>query len=57
MTYVTGICRENPTANTTDRLAISDGNRASPTGASGGAAGVVDVRNSTIAITRLTFDG
>ena len=54
---VSGACHENVVIQNTDRLTIAGSNGASITDASGGAADVIDVRNSRVTITGLTIDG
>jgi hypothetical protein len=54
---VSGACHENVVIQNMDRLVISGSNGASITDASGGAADVVDIRNSHVTITGLTIDG
>jgi len=54
---VSGACHENVLIQNVDRLTISGSNGASITDASGGAANVVDIRDSHVTITGLTIDG
>ncbi len=54
---VSGACHENVLIQNMDRLTIAGSNGASITDASGGAADVVDIRNSNVTITRLMIDG
>jgi len=54
---VTGACRENVVIKDMDRLTVTGRAGASLTDASGGAADVVDIRNSRVTITGMTIDG
>jgi hypothetical protein len=54
---VSGACRENILINNMDQLTIAGSNGASITDASGGAADVVDIRNSHVTIAGMTIDG
>src|SRR5215468_4192065 len=54
---VTGGCRENVVIKDMDRLTVIGRAGASITDASGGAADVVDIRNSRVTITGMTIDG
>lgn len=54
---VSGACHENVLIQNMDRLTIAGSNGASITDASGGAADIVDIRNSRVTITGLTIDG
>src|SRR5215469_1240830 len=54
---VLGACHENVVLQNIDRLTIAGSKGASITDASGGAADVVDIRNSNVTITDMTIDG
>ncbi len=54
---VSGACHENILINNMDLLTIAGSNGASITDASGGAADVVDIRNSHVTISGMTIDG
>ena len=54
---VSGACHENVLVQNVDRLTIAGSNGASIIDASGGAADVVDIRNSNLTITGMTIDG
>jgi len=54
---VSGACHENVLVQNVDRLTIAGTSGASITDASGGAADVVDIRNSNLTITGMTIDG
>jgi hypothetical protein len=54
---VSGACHENVVLQNIDRLTIAGSKGASITDASGGAADVVDIRNSNVTITDMTIDG
>jgi hypothetical protein len=54
---VSGACHENVLLQNIDRLTIAGSKGASLTDASGGAADVVDIRNSNVTITDMTIDG
>jgi hypothetical protein len=54
---VSGACHENVLLQNIDRLTIAGSKGASLTDASGGAADVIDIRNSNVTITGMTLDG
>jgi hypothetical protein len=54
---VSGACNENVLITDIDRLTIAGSRGASITDASGGAADVVDIRNSKVTIAGMTIDG
>jgi hypothetical protein len=54
---VSGACHENVLIQNMDRLTIAGSNSASITDASGGAADVIDIRNSRVTITGMTISG